>query len=693
MVSGMPSCVCILAATLSVVSALSVDCPVGSYFWGGFKGEHFCIRCPGNRTSPGCKNCKQDPQARSCLPCRIGQYLRQDHYARGTGRLRTCSECPVGKYIDQSGMAECKSCLAGTFSPYSGQDACLSCSSGQFTSSVGNSVCTKCTCGGINKYPVTVARATAARQCTCWQCPGGKYSPAAHFQCYACKKGQYRSAEDEKNKETCDSCPKGYFSHMTAKVCAQCKGGRTTHGESASNASECSVKTAFCPIGQYSYRSANGGTEYYCMKCGFGRYGAAKNRCNACPKGQFNEGMGKVSCTLCSPDKFSAVVGSASCSACPMHYFAATGLDKCVKCKIGKFTSTYILPISPGECVFCNSGKLKDWTLPANGTVPRNNCEVCGAGKWQSWGQSSDEYQHCRDCPAGKYQANRGQALCHDCRPGKYQRINQATRCITCKEGSFQSLFGKFSCTHCHVGRYGDLSRGSESDEHCADCPGGYHQNQNRSTSCFRCKPGRFQDVPGSSKCERCSSGKYAKPGGGGHCAECPEDYFTDINRGAYYSRAASAVVISAGEPLSCRRCPKGRYSKAGMAVCGCAKGHYQAVPGEGFCQACPSNYFNNGIGAASCKICPAGYFSKGVVFFGDDDHQLSEVFTQTIARHAKRKQEFSDSPDLPPALRGKKVVEVEPNLDTAPTTETQSNNAPVKCTPRALSANLKTAL
>ena len=174
-------CVCILACTLPVASpsAAAVDCPMGSYFWGGFKGEHFCIRCPGNETSPGCENCNPDPQAQSCSSCSIGQFLEQDHPAKGTGMLRRCSGCPSGKYQEAPGMAECKSCSPGHFNPYSAQIRCELCTSGQFSPAMGSTVCKKCTCSGSNQYPSSNVSATVAGGCSCRNCPAGKYSPAA----------------------------------------------------------------------------------------------------------------------------------------------------------------------------------------------------------------------------------------------------------------------------------------------------------------------------------------------------------------------------------------------------------------------------------------------------------------------------------------------------------------------------------
>lgn len=60
---------------------------------------------------------------------------------------------------------------------------------------------------------------------------------------------------------------------------------------------------------------------------------------------------------------------------------------------------------------------------------------------------------------------------------------------------------------------------------------------------------------------------------------------------------------------VNCSSCPQG-YSCAGACSdpVACTPGFYQAAVNQNSCDACPTGYYNIGIGASSCTQCPEGY-------------------------------------------------------------------------------------
>ena len=105
--------------------------------WGFFNGQHFCVRCPNGRASPGCSDCKADAQAASCKPCAVGWYLPPQSDA-------ACIECPSGKWQSKKGMKTCYRCPKGSYTPLTGQHACYNCQSGEFQAEPGQTTCKKC---------------------------------------------------------------------------------------------------------------------------------------------------------------------------------------------------------------------------------------------------------------------------------------------------------------------------------------------------------------------------------------------------------------------------------------------------------------------------------------------------------------------------------------------------------------------
>lgn len=131
--------------------------------WGLFGGQHFCVRCPVGRSTPGCNDCKPDLRAKSCKPCPGGRFLPSKS---DTG----CIECSAGKWQSKPGTESCHNCPAGTFTPlagtplsfvqlvvlvmfsHSGQEGCYTCRAGEFQPSTGQTVCKKCPLCDAGKF-------------------------------------------------------------------------------------------------------------------------------------------------------------------------------------------------------------------------------------------------------------------------------------------------------------------------------------------------------------------------------------------------------------------------------------------------------------------------------------------------------------------------------------------------------------
>ena len=157
-----------------------------------------------------------------------------------------------------------------------------------------------------------------------------------------------------------------------------------------------------------------------------------------------------------------------------------------------------------------------------------------------------------------------------------------------------------------------------ESDNTCYECSANtYSPEPSETSSCLSC-PTNSTSLAGSTYCS-CNEGTYMSPDGD-ECLECPGNSTSvkgstqcDCIAGTYlYSDLSSCVPCSVGTvskeggtaPTDCVPCPTGSVPQNNGHVCSCEKGYGWEWSGDGFCKACPANYFKDKE-QHTCMRCP----------------------------------------------------------------------------------------
>lgn len=135
--------------------------------------------------------------------------------------------------------------------------------------------------------------------------------------------------------------------------------------------------------------------------------------------------------------------------------------------------------------------------------------------------QQSKGFGTCINCPAGKYNNQRGQSscsVCGTCGPGLYRTgcgvspWTSAGSCVACPAGKFKNTTGAWNtvCTQCPVcpaNSVYDISNtcGQASPGTCV-CDKGYYRD-NTDNTCKLCELNHYKDWTGDQACNTCNSG------------------------------------------------------------------------------------------------------------------------------------------------------------------------------------------
>ena len=338
--------------------------------------------------------------ASACTACEAGTYKA------AAGVNIACDNCAAGKFSEltaQTSSAACTNCDAGKFQPTAGSSVCIDCEAGKFTIATGSTDCTECEPG---KYKATGGThlggpAYNALSDTCQRCARDasvyKYGQDITKGCWECACGDgsqmcgcggcppISPLEGLINAE-CDSCAAGKYAAGTAStVCTDCTAGKYLTGTGSTTGSDC----VDCPKGTYSGSVGMGSLED-CIDCSMGKYSTAAGATTI------------RTCTDCPAGKYASTAGNANISACLTcggGTYSTPGLQSCLKCAEGKYSSIEAATV----CLECPFG----YTSPS-GSAEVGACQICRAG-------FNEGPNGCTICPHGTYKDTLGTGSCIAC--------------------------------------------------------------------------------------------------------------------------------------------------------------------------------------------------------------------------------------------------------------------------------------
>ena len=263
------------------------NAPNASKRWGVWEAKHYCVKCPEGYTSSGCANCAPDPSRATCyqaVNCPKGKFVKSG----------VCQSCPVGYWQSQVSKNACYACPGGMYQPTEGLYSCYYCPVGRFADTTGSSTCKKCDQCEKGKFGTTdkVGKLLAS-DCSCSDCPAGRYTPAGYQTCFDCPTGRFYP---QPGGYSCYYCPTGKFGPDTASTaCASCPAGKATTTRGQIQESQC-LSTG-CNAGKFKYQHTDG--NFYCVDCPAGKFGGLSGGlsvCASCPSGYYTADSGQTSC-------------------------------------------------------------------------------------------------------------------------------------------------------------------------------------------------------------------------------------------------------------------------------------------------------------------------------------------------------------------------------------------------------------
>ncbi|EGR33622.1 mastigoneme-like protein, putative [Ichthyophthirius multifiliis] len=443
-----------------------------------------CIPCKDgeyneNEGESKCKNC---PKGKSCFwkneaptDCPAGTYQDLENQTE-------CKPCKDGEYNDQVGQTKCKDCPEGSYC-FRNDMAPISCPTGTYQDKKYQNECHECRDGEYNDQ---------TGQTKCINCPAGNYCLWKNILPIPCPIATY---QDKPNQIECIQCPQGQYNEQEGQIaCKECPKGN-----------KCEWKTDVpVPYGQYSINQDN----IECIKCPIGNYCPYVDESpRKCPKGTFQDELGKSICKTCPDGQFNIQEGSQVCQECSAGNFCQFKDLQSVKCPKGFFSniknSVSCQPCGVGEfnvsegktkCIECSPGSF----CPYKDILPIE----CFPGTYQD----SSKQISCKQCEDGQYQDKRGQTKCEQCKNKAFCVKDQAP-VATCDEGQYiDPKTGK--CVYCQQGFYLQIDPNSKNAS-CTLCP--------RGKSCF------YASQPFD-----CPENTYAQEGQS-RCYNCPEGLFCPV--------------------------------------------------------------------------------------------------------------------------------------------------------------------
>jgi hypothetical protein len=421
------------------------SCNAG-YFNSG--GNNQCRECqPGYYSKPTpLKNRSIEFVYGSCEVCSPGKFST---ITKGKSK-DVCKSCGEGKYGSLSPenrnqeSSGCKNCPKGFYGAVENITRCSSCFFGQYQDEVKSIECKKCTKGRYGDE--------AASYTPCKNCPVGRsQNIKGQAMCIACPSGKF---SNETGEEKCKNCPEGYY-----------RAHDTDNNNNKVMTSNCSS----CPEGWYQ----NIGGQSACILCGTGqyqnRYETGGKTCRNCPKGMYQDQMGKENCTSCQPGMYQDDEGGNRCNKCAVGRFASKEHSTtCEKCEYGKYSREE----SSEKCKTCDKFKVPNQQSSECVTPTWKTPSSCSKDEYLD-DSSSDPFKHkCIKCPfggscIGSSTLDGTYGIVKNCSGNNYENrvgciyVKHSSNVSSSELESIVPLFGFYKCRD-NSEKYGD----NEKSEH-----------------------------------------------------------------------------------------------------------------------------------------------------------------------------------------------------------------------------------
>lgn len=292
--------------------------------------------------------------------------------------------------------------------------------------------------------------------------------------------------------------------------------------------------------------------------------------CQLCPKGEYNDEIGKNECKKCPEGTYGDIEG-------------AIEKSECKECEKGTFNNV----TGVTACEICPVGTYGQFTKMLE-------CTKCPVGTYGVEEEAIAESQ-CKDCEVGTYNDVPGATKCKDCLKGTFADVPRLEECIDCSKGTFANETKTVTCSNCSKGTYADET----GLDKCKDCPEGTYGDTITATDklqCTACPLGTYNNVPAATECKDCLEGSYSDETGLVDCKLCYPGTYNDLVKAT-----------------SCKACPKGTYGEGyeftSVSDCAlCPKGTYNPVIAQASataCLQCPAMTYSDSYGASKCRDCP----------------------------------------------------------------------------------------
>ena len=389
------------------------------------------------------------------------------------------------------------------------------------------------------------------------------------------------------------NCPCGYYE--SNGTCSKC-----SPGHFCNNIRDIQEP---CPSGKYQSRWR----QTTCFNTSKGHYAAVPGQKaqTACTVGKFQDGVGATECKNCVAGQYQSQPGTTTCDNCDVgQYQSQPGTTACVDCAVGKFQDG----VGAAECKNCARGKFQ-------GQPGTTTCDNCDSGKYNDEDGQSNESIACHNCAVGKFQDGVGAAECKNCAAGKFQGQPGTSTCDNCDSGKYARSTGHTYCHGCPVGWYSNsgqswcniCKRGKKSiATSCEDCAAGKYQNKDMQTTCQECYSGRVSNSA-AIKCTSCAFGKHANTANT-DCLDCTAGKYFHVVARQYCTNASKGHYVAGQASLKQYACPTGFFQEGvGAVECkSCVAGKFQDDQGNTTCDNCAAGHFSYS-GWSTCSICPQG--------------------------------------------------------------------------------------